>query len=440
MSGAHRPPSRAPRPRIVVAGCGVAGSLVAHGLRGRDDVELVALERVRAADHSDSGTGLNIGPNALKSLDSLDAALAADLRAVSLPWRGWRIELADGTPLMDLPLARVADRDGIRIRWSTLYELLRGRVADRLRFGCEARAVRTQPDGRLAVDIDTPDGPQRLDDVDLLLAADGRYSRLREAVLGRPAVRQLGVAIARLLVPDASGGLVDDYVQIFNGSARLLGFRVLPAHLYLTAALPLAADADIPPQMRTGRYLRDAFEPAAGAPSPAAAFMVDALARNESALHWARMQEGDAAYRACGGRVVFLGDAAHPMVPTLGQGATQAIEDAVCAVDVLREALDAGAAAGTAHAPAGAGLAAAGRGLDAPAVAGAFEARRAERVRFVAALSWAASDTMLAGADPVAGAREKASAAFLARLERLYGDAALARPGHDAALARPGLL
>ena len=58
-------------PRIVVVGAGVAGSLVASGLTGRDDVEVICLEKVDSADQADAGTGLNIGPNAIKSLTSV---------------------------------------------------------------------------------------------------------------------------------------------------------------------------------------------------------------------------------------------------------------------------------------------------------------------------------------------------------------------------------
>ena len=59
--------SRRP-PRIAITGAGIAGSLIGAGLRERGDVELICLEKVEAAGHSEAGTGLNIGPNAIKSL------------------------------------------------------------------------------------------------------------------------------------------------------------------------------------------------------------------------------------------------------------------------------------------------------------------------------------------------------------------------------------
>jgi 2-polyprenyl-6-methoxyphenol hydroxylase-like FAD-dependent oxidoreductase len=40
------------------------------------------------------------------------------------------------------------------------------------------------------------------------------------------------------------------------------------------------------------------------------------------------------------GRVTLLGDAAHPTTPNLGQGACQAIEDAVCLAATLAKARD----------------------------------------------------------------------------------------------------
>ena len=46
-SRAHASPTS-----IVIAGAGVAGSVIASGLDGREDVELICLEKVSAAGHS----------------------------------------------------------------------------------------------------------------------------------------------------------------------------------------------------------------------------------------------------------------------------------------------------------------------------------------------------------------------------------------------------
>src|SRR5271170_4396703 len=127
-------------PRIVVVGAGVAGSLIASGLAGRDDVEVICLEKVDDAGQADAGTGLNIGPNAIMSLMSVMPERAAAIVANSLPWKRWTIGCTDGRALMDLSLDAVADNFGVRIRWSELYALLREPIARNIIYGAELLA------------------------------------------------------------------------------------------------------------------------------------------------------------------------------------------------------------------------------------------------------------------------------------------------------------
>ena len=54
-----------------------------------------------------------------------------------------------------------------------------------------------------------------------------------------------------------------------------------------------------------------------------------------------------------------------------------------------------------------------------------IEALRNERMRFVMEFSLDATDTMLAGADPVAGTRHKNEASFQNKLKSLYRDVGL---------------
>jgi salicylate hydroxylase len=375
--------------RIGIIGTGVAGSLLAEGLAGFD---VTAFERVAPGDQAEAGTGLNIGPNALKALRLHMPERHAALREASLPWHRWFVDLTDGTRLFDLDMLSVAEEPGLRIRWSELYRLLRAPVAGCTRNGHALEALEEDAAGRLVPVFRTAEGPRREGGFDLLVGADGRYSRLRALAAGEPEGTLLGVCIWRLLVSDAADCPYDDYGQWFNGNARLLSFRVPGGAVYIAGTFPLPVEGQIPEAMKTAEAQRALFTPADGAPCPAVAWMLDRIAAHLPDIHWARSATVPVLRHALGGRALFLGDAAQAMVPTLGQGATQAVECGVVAARVLRA------------------------GGDAAAVAAARDAR----VDFVRDFSRAASDTLLPPADVVAGTRKKMGPEFLDRLRRLY--------------------
>jgi salicylate hydroxylase len=394
--------------RIVIVGAGVAGCVMARRLSLLDGVEVTCLERVARDDHSEAGTGLNVGPNAVKALTLVDPELAQSITDASFVWRHWRISLTDGTVLFDLPLHDVADGPGWRIRWSELYRVLREAAGSSVQYGCEISDIsRDDTDPRKTRIAWTQDGAtHRLGGIDLLIAADGRYSSVRRAISGEVPVRHTGVAISRVLVPDTSNGLIDDYEQWFNGPNRLLSFRVPPDHIYIACAFPIPPDAEIAPHQKSPEALRAAYTPPHRAPSAQASWMIDMVCANVADTHWARMQEHDVLYRASNCNVLYLGDSAHGMVPTLGQGATQAIEDAANAAALITRRHRAGE-------------------RDIAGWLVEIEALRKDRMRFVMEFSRAATDTMLAGADPVAGTRHKNEAPFRDRLKALYRDVGL---------------
>ncbi|MGE0253741.1 MAG: FAD-dependent monooxygenase [Alphaproteobacteria bacterium] len=397
------------RPRIAIVGAGVAGAIVAGGLRELGDrVDVVCLERVARGDHAGAGTGLNVGPNALKALERHLPALARCLYAESQPWRSWRISLTDGRLLMDLPLGEVADNDGIRIRWSELYRLLREAAGPAIRYGIEVDEMRYAGPGEAGPLVlrytDIATGREEVvDGIDLLIAGDGRYSQVRSAFFGPAEPTFLGIAIFRMLIEKAADTPIDDYEQWFNGPNRLLAFQVPGGAVYLAGAFPIPPGDETPPEDRQPSSLRARFLPASGQPDAKCRFLIDALAADGARLHWARFQQSPAAYRDRPGHVLLLGDASHAMVPTLGQGATQAVEDACAAVALIRASVTADAFA-------------------AADMTARYVACREARIRFVVDFSVAATDTMLAGADPVAGAARKSGPAFRRDLERLYRD------------------
>lgn len=390
-------------PRVVIVGAGVAGSLITAGLADRDDLDLICLERTDPEDHAEAGTGLNIGPNAMKCLSLFLPRSAEAIAAGSLPWRRWTVSLTDGRKLMDLGLDAVADNAGIRIRWADLHARLRGPIRTRIRFGAELVECARDAHGPTVTWRDRASGTtRRITDIDLLIAADGRNSLIRTAALGGPEIPHfLGVCLFRVLFPAGADCPIDEYGQWFNGPNRLLAFRVPGDRVYCAGSFPTDTNGVATEAMKRAEFLDAAFRPAHGALSPEAGVLVEAIRDHVGQLHWAWLQEGSVAYSRAP-KILLVGDSAHPMVPTLGQGATQACEDACVVVDEIKAAL------------------AEGRSLaDVPH---RVERRRADRVRFVVEFSREATDTMLAGADPVAGTQRKTGPDFLARLERLYRD------------------
>ncbi|WP_298932782.1 NAD(P)/FAD-dependent oxidoreductase [uncultured Ramlibacter sp.] len=397
--------------KIVILGAGVAGALLARRLARIPGIDVTCLERVQPDDHSEAGTGLNVGPNAVKALRLTDPALAAQVEAASLPWSRWTAALADGSVLFDLPIESVADNPGIRIRWSELYRVLRVGAGSAIRYGCDVTGVGRDPKAPGKTFVTWEEGGQvhRSEGIDLLVGADGRYSLARSALSGVPQPRHVGVAILRALVEDTSGGLVDDYGQWFNGAHRLLAFRVKPGHVYIAATFPLVPGAPVAPAWSTAPVMRATWEPASGRPRSATLqWLLDALCEQLPDSHWARMQESDVRYHETDANVLYLGDSAHGMVPTLGQGATQAMEDACAAALIIEDEIAQG------QRPVAAWLERIAR-------------VRTPRVQFAMALSLQASDTLLAGADPVAGAHWKTQPPFLADLSRLFRDVALGK-------------
>lgn len=379
--------------RIAIIGTGVAGSLAAEMLAGRPGFSVRAFDRLAAGEEAEAGTGLNIGPNAMKALRLYLPARHAAVRAASLPWKRWFIDTAAGERLADIDLLRVAEEPGIRLRWSELYRVLRAPVAPLTRHGARFEALEEAADGRLRPIFRGPDGALFDEgDFDLLMGCDGRYSRLREITAGPVTPRFFGVALTRLLVPDAGDAPLDDYGQWFNGHARLLAFRLPGGAAYVAGSVPLPTpEAEVPEAWRAPGYQAALYEPADAPPCPAVAWMCRMIRAMPGQTHWARLQESPILRHTLGGRVLLLGDAAQGMVPTLGQGATQAIEDAVLG---------------------GAVLAAGG---DAAAVA----ALRDPRVDWVRRFSVDSTDTMLR-ADPVEGSRKKGQEPYLSRLKQLY--------------------
>ncbi|MEN3365695.1 MAG: hypothetical protein V7606_2969 [Burkholderiales bacterium] len=404
--------------RIVIAGAGVAGGIIASALRTMPELEVICLESTGPDHHSHAGNGLNIGPNALRAVDMVYPETGAALREVSLPWTRWMARLGDGSEIYHTPLNAVADRSGVRIRWSELYRTVRAGAGDAIRYTTSCAGFERNPDGRLKVHaLRKADGvTDVIDNVDLLIGSDGRYSALRAEHCGTPEPRHLGVTNFRALVDDHGDIDVQDMEQWFNGPRRLIAFRLPDGLIYVSGNLPIEPGAPTPEHYLDPAFLRTAYIDGFDHPDPRLDALSAVFAASAPAMHWARAQEIEPLFHDESRRLLFVGDAAHAMCPTLGQGATQAIEDAAAFIALIREAL-------------------AQRRLEPALLCSAFAHLRAERVRFVKELSWDASDTLVFGADPVEANLRKADPAFKARLTELYNNVPVGREQVRAALA-----
>lgn len=390
--------------RIAISGVGVAGGVIATGLAALPGLEVMAFERVGLDDHAVAGNGLNVGPNALMALDRYLPDLAARLRQASLPWRQWRASTVGGEELMHVPLAQVAACDGLRIRWAELYRACRQHNSGVVTYNAKVETVhRDTSAGSLALTVRGADGQHRhVESIDLLIAAEGRFGGVRPHLCGPPGVTYLGVANFRVLLQDNGRWPLDDLEQWFQGPNRLLAFRLRDGLVYLSGNLPIEPGHDTPAHVKSADWLAQSYTPPRGTMAEVPRNLLEGAcqAATRGELHWSRLQESTVCWRDDSDRVLFPGDAGHAMVPTLGQGATTAIEDGAVFVHMFREALR--------------------DGLDLKQLLRNFELRRKERVEFIRAFSWEASDVIMADRFSLAAVRAKGEAPYLAKLRRLY--------------------
>lgn len=296
--------------RALVIGGGIGG-LTAGIALNKAGVETTVLERTERLEPI--GSGISLWPNAFAALDAIGVGDA--VRAVGMPQadsairdhRG-RVLVPDSNHFGDLYV----------LHRTLLSEALLAALPEgALRLGCEVGAVRHTGDG---VEVDTPTGTER---ADVLIAADGIWSKVRGRLWDAPAPRYSGTSAWRMIadLPDLpiSG-------ESWGGKSRF-GYTRLPGgRVYAFADLAVPA----------GGEENDLAERYAGWHSPVGDILaaVDpATLMRHDIYHLPPLRS----FVDDGGRIALLGDAAHAMTPDLGQGAGQAMEDAVTLAACLRE-------------------------------------------------------------------------------------------------------
>jgi 2-polyprenyl-6-methoxyphenol hydroxylase-like FAD-dependent oxidoreductase len=301
--------------RILVIGAGIAGLATAHALQQHGHDVTVIEERTDTS----SGAGISIWPNALAALDEIglgDAVRAAGGRitAGALRWR-------NGTWLRHPSPQRLVKALGeplVVIHRNALTSVLAGALdAGTLRYGVRAQSLVATADG-VQVSISTPDADETTIAADAVVGADGTHSIVARHLNGPLDNRYVGYTAWR--------GVADCSIDP-DFAGEVLGPAIEFGHVPLgTGSTYWFATERAPEGRRTMQseldYLRDKFGTwAEPIPTVLAATEPGRVLHND-------LYDRDPARQWSRGRIVAVGDAAHPMRPHLGQGGCQGLEDA----------------------------------------------------------------------------------------------------------------
>lgn len=320
---------------IGVLGGGIGGLTAAIALR-RAGIEAVVFEQ--AARFGRVGADINLTPNAVRALDGLGLGDAIRRTAARPRFRISRL-WDTGEETSRLGMAEEAERrygaPQLTLHRADLLEALEGALpAEAIRLGHRATGVDQDAAG---VIIRFADGGTTR--VTALVGADGIHSVVRAALHGEEQPRFTGVVAFRAVVPAARlAGLpnLDSFTKWWgpNPQSQIVTFPLnRGADIFVFATI--AQDSwtqeswTQPGRVEELRALYADFHPEARALLDACdAVLKTALWERDPLPFWSR------------GRVTLLGDAAHPMMPFMAQGACQAVEDAVVLSRCLADSPD----------------------------------------------------------------------------------------------------
>ena len=308
---------------IVIAGGGIGGLTTAIAL-ARVGIEVDLYEQASA--FREVGAGIGIAANALRALELL--GLGGDLDAQSIPALQGGLRDASGRVLLAMPLDEISRRIGAIavLHRADLLNLLVSHVNPAsLHLGRRCIGFTEHTEG---VTAEFADGSALR--ADGLIAADGLKSAVREQLFGKSTMRYAGYTAWRAVVDFPGSG--DLQLGETWGRGRRFGIVPMSAGRVYWFATRNAPEGEKDPPGRAKEALSEQF---AGWHPPIAALLAatgeDSILRND-------IYDIDPLPSCARGRVALLGDAAHAMTPNLGQGACQAMEDAVVLAACLKKA------------------------------------------------------------------------------------------------------
>ncbi|GJD64482.1 FAD-dependent oxidoreductase [Methylobacterium frigidaeris] len=323
--------------RIGIIGGGIGGTATAYALL-RQGFDVTIFEQ--AAAFGEVGAGVQMTPNAVKAIKGLglsDKLLRAAFYPKAIVGRNWqsgrenfRIDLGD-------EFRRHYDAPFIHIHRADLLDVFATELPSEIcRFGRRCvGVVQTETGARAEFE-----GGETFS-ADLIIGADGVRSAVRGALFEAGDLRWTGHQCYRALVP--TDGVVDDVnpdsTFWMGPNAHVVTYYVKGGRMVNIVAVTEASE-----------WVAESWSTRASRDQMLADFagwqptLQTLFARVDEVYNWG-LFDRDPMQTWSKGAVTLLGDACHPMLPFLSQGAAMAIEDAyVLATALALHRRDLGAA------------------------------------------------------------------------------------------------
>jgi salicylate hydroxylase len=309
---------------VAIAGGGVGGLACALAL-ARRGVRSVVLEQAR--EFGEAGVGLQVATNALHVLDALGVGEAVKKHALLIE-RMLMMDGVTGEQIVDIPCGEAWIR-----RFGNPYAVAhRSDVHDALLSACrsdgnvelrtQAKLIGFEHTGH-GVRVALAEGKPL--EAAALVGADGVYSTVRRLVIGDGEPLASGAIIYRALIPAASmpKALSHPYPTLWAGpGTHIIYYPLRDWSMFNFGATAATGQVSVDETTEAGLdevlplFSANCSE-ALRALRAAKSFRRYVIRHRRPVDSWSR------------GPVTLLGDAAHPMVQYIAQGAAQALEDAL---------------------------------------------------------------------------------------------------------------
>jgi salicylate hydroxylase len=311
--------------KVLIAGGGIGGLSAASCLMlAGHDVEIYE----QAPELAEVGAGIQISANAMHVLRHLgigDAIVAAGVKPEAYVFRLHHT----GEVIQRFSLAEEHERlhgaPYTQLHRADLHDLIAARVRelspDAVRLNSKVAGFVQDEDG---VELQLADG--RTIRGDILIGADGLKSVVRGQIMGNVPATYTGDAAWRIVVPTARlpDGLLERVMSVFMGPGGHVVCYYLRAGQLMNFVGLIETD-EVSEESWTIKVPWDALKANFAGWHPAIQSIIDGADRDQC-YRWS-LHNRPPIRKWSVGRVTLLGDAAHPTLPYLAQGAAMAIED-----------------------------------------------------------------------------------------------------------------